>query len=64
MDGVITRPVTEDDRDIPNAPIVIPPHALFAGSGGSDRRPVRQPRGGKHGGDRTPASRAGRIPER
>ncbi len=28
-------PVTEEDRDIPNAPIVIPPHALFAGSGGS-----------------------------
>ena len=28
-------PVTEEDRDIPNAPIVIPPHPLFAGSGGS-----------------------------
>ena len=27
-------PVTEEDRDIPDAPIVIPPHALFAGSGG------------------------------
>ena len=25
-------PVTEEDRDIPNAPIIIPPHALFAGS--------------------------------
>ena len=24
-------PVTEEDRDIPNAPIIIPPHALFAG---------------------------------
>ena len=34
-------PVTEDDRDIPNAPIVIPPHALFAGSGGSGPRPVQ-----------------------
>ena len=33
-------PVTEDDRDIPNAPIVIPPHALFAGSGGSGAQPV------------------------
>ena len=33
-------PVTEDDRDIPNAPIVIPPHALFAGSGGSGPQPV------------------------
>ena len=32
-------PVTEDDRDIPNAPIVIPPHALFAGSGGSGPQP-------------------------
>ena len=30
-------PVTEEDRDIPNAPIIIPPHALFAGSGGSGR---------------------------
>ena len=33
-------PVTEEDRDIPNAPIVIPPHALFAGSGGSGAQPV------------------------
>ena len=33
-------PVTEEDRDIPNAPIVIPPHALFAGSGGSGPQPV------------------------
>ena len=32
-------PVTEEDRDIPNAPIVIPPHALFAGSGGSGPQP-------------------------
>ena len=28
-------PVTEEGKDIPDAPIVIPPHALFAGSGGS-----------------------------
>ena len=34
-------PVTEEDRDIPNAPIVIPPHALFAGSGGSGPQPVQ-----------------------
>ena len=33
-------PVTEEDRDIPNAPIVIPPHPLFAGSGGSGAQPV------------------------
>ena len=33
-------PVTEEDRDIPNAPIVIPPHALFAGSDGSGAQPV------------------------
>ena len=26
-------PDTEEGRDIPNAPIIIPPHALFAGSG-------------------------------
>lgn len=32
-------PVTEEDRDIPDAPIVIPPHALFAGSGGSGPQP-------------------------
>ena len=32
-------PVTEEDRDIPNAPIVIPPHALFADSGGSGPQP-------------------------
>ena len=32
-------PVTEDGKDIPNAPIVIPPHALFAGSGGSGPQP-------------------------
>ena len=32
-------PVTEEDRDIPNAPIIIPPHALFAGSGGSGPQP-------------------------
>lgn len=34
-------PVTEEDRDIPNAPIIIPPHALFAGSGGSGPQPVQ-----------------------
>ena len=32
-------PVTEEDRDIPDAPIIIPPHALFAGSGGSGPQP-------------------------
>ena len=34
-------PVTEEDRDIPNAPIIIPPHALFAGSGGSGPQPAQ-----------------------
>ena len=33
-------PVTEEDRDIPDAPIIIPPHALFAGSGGSGPQPA------------------------
>ena len=33
-------PDTEEGRDIPNAPIVIPPHPLFAGSGGSGAQPV------------------------
>ena len=33
-------PVTEEGKDIPNAPIVIPPHSLFAGSGGSGAQPV------------------------
>lgn len=33
-------PVTEEGKDIPNAPIIIPPHALFAGSGGSGAQPV------------------------
>ena len=33
-------PITEEDRDIPNAPIIIPPHALFAGSGGSGPQPA------------------------
>ena len=33
-------PDTEEGRDIPNAPIIIPPHALFAGSGGSGAQPV------------------------
>lgn len=32
-------PVTEEGKDIPDAPIVIPPHALFAGSGGSGPQP-------------------------
>ena len=32
-------PDTEEGRDIPDAPIVIPPHALFAGSGGSGPQP-------------------------
>ena len=34
-------PDTEEGKDIPNAPIVIPPHALFAGSGGSGPQPVQ-----------------------
>lgn len=34
-------PVTEEGKDIPNAPIIIPPHALFAGSGGSGPQPVQ-----------------------
>ena len=33
-------PVTEEGKDIPDAPIVIPPHPLFAGSGGSGPQPV------------------------
>ena len=33
-------PVTEEGKDIPDAPIVIPPHPLFAGSGGSGTQPV------------------------
>ena len=32
-------PSTEESREIPDAPIVIPPHALFAGSGGSGPQP-------------------------
>ena len=32
-------PVTEEGKDIPDAPIVIPPHPLFAGSGGSGPQP-------------------------
>ena len=32
-------PDTEEGRDIPDAPIIIPPHALFAGSGGSGPQP-------------------------
>ena len=33
-------PVTEEGKDIPDAPIIIPPHPLFAGSGGSGAQPV------------------------
>ena len=33
-------PVTEEGKDIPDAPIVIPPHPLFTGSGGSGAQPV------------------------
>ena len=33
-------PVTEEGKDIPDAPIIIPPHPLFAGSGGSGSQPV------------------------
>ena len=33
-------PDTEEGKDIPNAPIIIPPHALFAGNGGSGAQPV------------------------
>ena len=33
-------PDTEEGKDIPNAPIIIPPHPLFAGSGGSGAQPV------------------------
>ena len=33
-------PETEEDRDVPNPPIVIPPHALFAGDGGSGPAPT------------------------
>ena len=33
-------PVTEEGKDIPDAPIVIPPHPLFASSGGSGAQPV------------------------
>lgn len=33
-------PETEGDRDVENPPIVIPPHPLFAGGGGSGRAPA------------------------
>ena len=33
-------PDTEEGRDIPDAPVVIPTHALFAGDGGSGPNPV------------------------
>ena len=33
-------PVTEEGKAIPDAPIVIPPHPLFAGSDGSGAQPV------------------------
>ncbi len=32
-------PATEDDRDPPNEPVVIPPHSLFSGKGGSGPAP-------------------------
>ena len=34
-------PATEDDRDIPNEPVVIPPHSLFSGKGGSGPAPTK-----------------------
>lgn len=46
FDGQVTLaqpemiPVTEADRDIPNPPILIPPHLLFAGAGGSGPNPA------------------------
>ena len=33
-------PETEEDRDVEDPPIVIPPHPLFAGGGGSGRAPA------------------------
>ncbi len=33
-------PATEEGRDISNAPIVIPPHSLFSGEGGSGPEPT------------------------
>ncbi len=33
-------PATEDDRDPPNEPVVIPPHSLFSGKGGSGPAPT------------------------
>ena len=33
-------PETEEDRDVEDPPIVIPPHPLFAGGGGSGRSPA------------------------
>ena len=33
-------PETEEDRDVENPPIIIPPHPLFAGGGGSGRAPA------------------------
>ena len=33
-------PATEEGRDVPNAPIVIPPHSLFSGEGGSGPEPA------------------------
>ena len=33
-------PATEDDRDPPNEPVVIPPHSLFSGKGGSGPAPA------------------------
>ena len=33
-------PDTEEMRDIPNVPIIIPPHSLFTGNGGSGPTPA------------------------
>ena len=33
-------PETEEDRDVEDPPIIIPPHPLFAGGGGSGRAPA------------------------
>ena len=34
-------PATEDDRDPPNEPVIIPPHSLFSGKGGSGPAPTK-----------------------
>ena len=33
-------PAAEDGRDLPNEPVVIPPHSLFSGKGGSGPAPT------------------------